>query len=126
ERVKTTAEALHQRQHRQIIGSDGAALRLDDPVEILRHDVITFAHEVGRALNHPTANVSGTPLLDYLDAKRMLREAIGELWAQLDSFEALGVYRWRGDPQSADEFTGWIRRFKSGEASIGEHLGAAM
>lgn len=126
ERNMATAVAELDAREREVRGRDGRIVRAITAEEVRRHDVVLFANDVARLPNYSLVALSETPLLDFLQAKRLLRPALGTLSVQLDSFEAVGVYRWMGDPQSADELTGWIRRFKNHERELGAHLGAAM
>ncbi len=126
ERRRATALAELEAREREVTGSDGRVVRAISAEEVRRHDVFLFANEVARELNYSLRELTETPLLDYLQAKRLLHPPLGSLSVTLDSFEALGVYRWMGDPLAADEFTGWIRRFKSQERGLARHLGAVM
>lgn len=126
ERRGATAHAEFEAREREVRGSDGRIVRAISAEEVRRHDVVLFANEVARELNYSLRELTDTPLLDYLQAKRLLHPPLGSLSVTLDSFEALGVYRWMGDPLAADEFTGWIRRFKGEERGLATHLGAAM
>ena len=44
----------------------------------------------------------------------------------LDDFHALGIYRWQGDEKSGDLFTRWVRRLKTGDRQVAEHLGRLL
>lgn len=126
QRNKANAVAELEAREREVKGSDGRTVRAISADEVRRHDVVRFANEVARELNYSLRELTDTPLLDYLQTKRLLHPALGTLSVQLDSFTALGVYRWMGDPLASDEFTGWIRRFKNQERELATHLGAAM
>ncbi|MFH1465627.1 MAG: hypothetical protein ABIO70_14670 [Pseudomonadota bacterium] len=127
-RVEAIRKAISEVLERHVRSSSGAPLHVRGAAEVRRWDVICFANEVAGHLNYSISCLSDTPLLDYVAEHRLLRPVRAELphRRQLDDFYPVGVYRWAGDAQRFDEYSGWIRRMKGGDENTARHLGRLL
>lgn len=120
-RLQMTNRALQK--ERSLVVADGSSIT--EPDRIRRLDVATFCREMKGRRNLALSGLPPAAVLHYVRKAGYLhppRVGLPER-SRLDDFQALGTYRWRGDEKALDQFSIWVRALKTGDATVGRHLG---